>query len=200
MNDSNSSKLSEMPIRIKQIRSVFCMGDNGEFAKKLGKSKQYVSSLCNGNESTGKKITEEILAAFPQVNRVWLMLGEGDMLIKDDEREKKSDNQINMCSTSGHTMNAIGDHNKQTISFSDATKTILKMYEDRLQDKNETITTLKDTITALQGEVEQLRAYVKLTSTKYIEEIERMRIITADTHDLVKQTTDRIGFKSCKEE
>ena len=196
----NLPKIKQKSERINKIRSVLCDGNNTLFSQKIGKTKSYCSQICSGSKQIGNGMIEEILAAFPQVNRVWLMLGEGDMLIKDDEREKKSDNQINMCSTSGHTMNAIGDHNKQTISFSDATKTILKMYEDRLQDKNETITTLKDTITALQGEVEQLRAYVKLTSTKYIEEIERMRIITADTHDLVKQTTDRIGFKSCKEE
>lgn len=184
-------KLSDLPNRIKEIRSNLCKGDNGVFAEKLGKSKQYTSSLCNGNESIGKKITEQILEAFPEVNRTWLILGEGEMLVEpkhDVSIEARDKAVVNSISHTGSSCN-------NTIQAEGFNERLMSMYEDRLADKDSMIETLRETIQTLQGEVEQLRAYVKLTSTKYIEEIERMRDITSVTHDMVKEATAKIGFK-----
>lgn len=45
----------------------------------LGKSTTYTSGLC-GTENVGKAAIENILSVFPEVNRVWLVTGEGTML------------------------------------------------------------------------------------------------------------------------
>lgn len=71
---------TETAYRISQIRKLLCNGSNTEFAAKIGKSTQYASQLCSGSRGIGKKILGELLDAFPQVNRTWLLLGEGDML------------------------------------------------------------------------------------------------------------------------
>ncbi len=65
--------------KIAKIREVFCDGDNAKFAKMIGKQPQYASNICKG-KNVGEKLKEQILDIFPQVNRVWLLTGEGEML------------------------------------------------------------------------------------------------------------------------
>ncbi|MBQ7280593.1 MAG: hypothetical protein IJR13_07730 [Bacteroidales bacterium] len=72
----------ELSYRLSQIRRFLCNDSNGVFADRLKKNKTYVSQICNGSKSVGKKILEEILAAFPEVSRTWLMVGEGEMCIE----------------------------------------------------------------------------------------------------------------------
>jgi transcriptional regulator with XRE-family HTH domain len=74
------AKKTELSIRITRIRKVFCNGDNREFAKELGLSEQVASSICTGNKPAGEGTLNKILKAFPRVNKVWLFLGEGEML------------------------------------------------------------------------------------------------------------------------
>ena len=179
----------EINDRVKKIRAVLCENDNNLFAKKLGKSKQYASSICMNDTSVGKKMQEEILDAFPEVNRAWLILGEGSMLTTPN-----NDASLSNKKSSGNTINNTGANSTNSIN-----EVLMKMYEARLSDKDDVIDTLRDTIKTLQGEVEQLRAYVKLTSTKYIEVIERMRQTTNDTNDLVREATKHIGFKTPEE-
>lgn len=66
--------------RIKQVRDKFCNGDNAEFAKILGTSKQYASNISNEGKSVGGKILDKLLNLFPEVNPIWLKMGEGEML------------------------------------------------------------------------------------------------------------------------
>ncbi len=74
------TKKTEKSIRISRIRSVFCGDDNQEFASRIGISDQLASSICTGNKPAGAGTLEKILSAFPRVNRVWLFMGEGEML------------------------------------------------------------------------------------------------------------------------
>ena len=181
--------------RVNKIRVILCENDNNKFAEKLGKSKQYASSICKGTAPVGKKMTDEILDAFPEVNRTWLILGEGAML------NTPNSEQMNVDAAPHSTVNTIshtGNGSTNNINAGSLNDMLMQMYEARLLDKDDVITTLKETIKALQGEVEQLRAYVKLTSTKYIEEIERMRQTTIDTHDIVKDCANHIGYSKSK--
>lgn len=66
--------------RIAQLRRELCHDDNTEFARRLGKSRQHVSSLCTGKTKAGKQTLELILSAFPNVSREWLYFGDGAML------------------------------------------------------------------------------------------------------------------------
>ena len=74
------AKKTELSARISKIRSVFCNGDNGKFASETGLSVQLASSICTGNKPAGEGTLNKILSAYPRVNKVWLFLGEGDML------------------------------------------------------------------------------------------------------------------------
>jgi hypothetical protein len=66
--------------RINLIRKEFCNGSNIEFAKTLGVSPQFSSNICKPGKKVGDKVLDKILAAFPQVNAVWLKMGQGEML------------------------------------------------------------------------------------------------------------------------
>ena len=74
------AKKTELSLRISKIRGVFCGDDNRKFAQELGISEQLASSICTGNKPAGDGTLNKILNAFPRVNKVWLFLGEGEML------------------------------------------------------------------------------------------------------------------------
>lgn len=66
--------------RIMQIRKELCNDSNTEFARRIGKSHQHASALCNGKVQAGKQTLELLLMAFPNVSREWLYFGTGTML------------------------------------------------------------------------------------------------------------------------
>ena len=81
-------KKTDLNIRISKIRDIFCDSDNRKFAKELGISVQSASSICTGNKPAGDGTLNKILNAFPRVNKVWLFLGEGDMLRPEKIRSR----------------------------------------------------------------------------------------------------------------
>lgn len=76
-------ELQQVNNRVGKIRTELCNDDNKLFAQKLGLSTQATSNLCNSQKSVGRKTIEKILEAFPQVNRLWLVMGVGEMMEKD---------------------------------------------------------------------------------------------------------------------
>ncbi len=74
------AKKTDLSLRISKIRGVFCGDDNRKFAQELGMSEQLASSICTGNKPAGDGTLNKILSAFPRVSKVWLFLGEGEML------------------------------------------------------------------------------------------------------------------------
>lgn len=182
--------MNEISSRLLKIRVKLCDDNNNIFAEKLGISKQQASNYVNGKSNPGQKKLEEVLDAFPEVNRTWLILGEGPMLYSQKSEDANVEAKRSTVNTISHT----GSGCTNNINAGSMSEVLMGMYEARLSDKDAVIDTLRETIKALQGEVEQLRSYVKLTSTKYIEEIERMRQTTIDTHDIVKDCANHIGY------
>lgn len=86
-------KKTELSLRISKIRAMFCDDDNRKFAQELGISEQLASSICTGNKPAGDGTLNKILSAFPRVSKVWLFLGEGDML--RPEPVISADNAVN---------------------------------------------------------------------------------------------------------
>ena len=76
----NSGKFNEKSLRINKIRDYFCDGNNKLFAEKLGISTTQASNLCGGKINIGEKSLYKVLVAFPEVSKVWLFKGEGEML------------------------------------------------------------------------------------------------------------------------
>lgn len=50
------------------------------FADKIGFSKSNVSLVLNGKIPVSNELFNSILSAFPEINRDWLLTGEGEML------------------------------------------------------------------------------------------------------------------------
>lgn len=66
--------------RIALIREILCDNNNREFAEKLGTSDQYASNICKSGKNVGEKTKTKILETFPEINKIWLLTGEGEML------------------------------------------------------------------------------------------------------------------------
>lgn len=96
--------MAEINQRIAEIRACFCENNNNKFAKMLGKSATYTSGLCS-SENVGKATIKLLLSTFPKVSEVWLVTGEGDMLI-DNHPSGPSINTVNQkgnnTQTNGH--------------------------------------------------------------------------------------------------
>ena len=67
--------------RILFIIKHFCDGNKAEFARVMGEKPQTIKSGVTRN--AGDNVTKKILSKFQEVNPVWLLTGEGSMLIED---------------------------------------------------------------------------------------------------------------------
>lgn len=72
--------------RLKRIAAYYGLTVR-DFERKAGLANGYVRTIGN---SMGSNKVESILTAFPEVSRVWLLTGEGEMLKNSIEVEKKS--------------------------------------------------------------------------------------------------------------
>lgn len=59
--------------------------NNNSFAKSIGVSSTAIISVTSSRNEPGFKILTNILEAHPQVSSNWLLRGEGEMFIKDQE-------------------------------------------------------------------------------------------------------------------
>jgi len=60
-----------------------------KFAKKVGVSRGYVNNI---QDNITVKTMDKIIKAYPQLNKIWLLTGEGEML---NNHSEKTPNEIN---------------------------------------------------------------------------------------------------------
>lgn len=68
------------------------------FAKRLDMSSQRMYNLFKGQEF-GLKVIKTLMIKFPELNVRWLVLGEGDMILKEFMEKKKNDILFRMKET-----------------------------------------------------------------------------------------------------
>lgn len=140
------------------------------------------SSLISTNESTIRKILskntsiqsnnlQKIAENFPQINLDWLITGRGEMLLMEQQQEKQQ-----------KTPSPVADD------------TQLQRLQDLLEAKQETISVLQETNNNLLSEIQQLRNYVNVTSSKYIQMVEQTLAAATDTRSKINEI--QVGFNA----
>ena len=74
--------------RLKQIITIK-EKTQSTFALKANYSKQRVNQLVKEGESLGLEVVKKIIDLYPDVNIVWFITGDGEMMIKTVNEEKK---------------------------------------------------------------------------------------------------------------
>lgn len=121
-------------LRIKQIREKLCDNVNQIFADKLGVSKQTTSNYVREGYSIGKGVVGDILMAFPQINKSWLLTGDGEMF--------KSTNLNN---------NSMEPKNEELISE------FVKSLQKTIQSQEKTIQILEKQLESMEAKISELR-------------------------------------------
>ena len=132
------AKSSDIHDRICEIRDVLCNGDNSFFAEKIDRKRQYASGLCTGKNSAGKKILDHILDVFPEVSKVWLLTGEGEMLKTDSSRQRSSVAGDNRGIIVQHGDNSTYNNNSELAS-------VVLAQQETINKQQVTITALTET-------------------------------------------------------
>lgn len=59
-----------------------------QFSKEIESTQQYISAVLKGDRKVGSNITDRILKSYPDINKYWLLTGEGKMF-NDNWVERK---------------------------------------------------------------------------------------------------------------
>lgn len=97
-----------------------------EFEKKCGMSNGYVNAIRN---SVGALKLEQILKAFPDLNREWLLYGEGEMLKSQPHviNSNNTNSSINESSTISKLIEMIEAKDKQLAEKDKQIESLLKL-------------------------------------------------------------------------
>lgn len=138
--EKNCEKICNIGERFAKIRVVFCENNNKKFAELTGIDPRSLSSICTGNRNPGKDVIERVLAAFQDINRAWLVLGEGEML-------KSGVSQTNNGSVGGDMIASMKTERQE----SDQIDRLLDKMEDVVSKQSEQIDRLLTIVEQLTG-------------------------------------------------
>lgn len=65
-----------------------------QFDMSIGASNGYTLRMQKNNASIGSDVIENIIATYPQLNLIWLITGEGEMLKSDSDTDILDFNQL----------------------------------------------------------------------------------------------------------
>ena len=88
MKTTNSTISERLVELIKSLKM-----NNSSFAKSLGKPPTTINYIANGNNKPSFEVLETIVQVYPQINRDWLMAGEGEMF-KEQKQDKAENSDL----------------------------------------------------------------------------------------------------------
>lgn len=141
-----------------------------QISEKLGISKQKLSEITSGRMAAGLDVIQNLCINY-NINTDWLITGRGEMLLQEQQQEKQQ---------------------KTPPPVADDTQ--LQRLQDLLEAKQETISVLQETNNNLLSEIQQLRNYVNVTSTKYIQMVEQTLAAATDTRSDIREM--KVGFNA----
>lgn len=131
----------EISQRINTLIFRFCQGNKTLFSKKIGVSQQRINRLFNIDNRTNKypkpsdDIIEAILSYYPEVDKVWLLTGDGGIINVKESNEGK-----NVISGNNHRINQGGIYNEENIPIDFIE--IIRKKDEQIAQKDEQINKL----------------------------------------------------------
>lgn len=118
-----------------------------KFEEMCGLSNGYLNSMKSG---FGNGKLAQVLTAFPELNRDWLVYGEGDMLKSDVSQSAKGDNTIQVSGNNVDMRNI----NQSKGNTDDAKR--VKELEERVAELTKDKERLQNLVDKMQAQIEKL--------------------------------------------
>lgn len=117
--------------------------NDSDFATKTGVNRSYVSELRNDKRVLTTNYIEQICNSFPELRRVWLLTGEGPMMVEDNKMSAMTAKEIleEVLSYTEMTVNSLASEIGLTRAQAlydiqnEKTKSITKSMADRINQK-----------------------------------------------------------------
>ena len=113
--------MNDIVTRIKEFLSIMGIA-NSVFADICGIPRPSLSQMLNGrNRKVSNEVIDKIHAAYPQLNMMWLMFGDGDMIVPNANIIEDGDpTQVDDKAFPGNATAAGKEqHQQQAINFDD---------------------------------------------------------------------------------
>ncbi len=124
-----------------------------QFAQSVGKSPSNVASVTDGKTKPSFDFLEAIILAYPQLNRDWLLMGEGEMFRKETNgKDAQPDSQL-----IAHLSKVVND----ALSERD-------LYREQLLAKDRQIEILQQTIQVLAGKFKGVSSKANALADAYL--------------------------------
>lgn len=110
--------------RIRKVMNCYNITSFAEFCRKIGyKNGQYLTDIKRKNGKIPPEFAAKITETFPEISRLWLIYGEGNMLANSIEQHNVNGDNI------GQQNNGVPQADKQRDIIASQQRTIEKLTE-----------------------------------------------------------------------
>lgn len=131
---------------IEHLKKCRVVHNYADFASEMGKTRSIISEMINDKRVVSEHFVQDIANKYPQLNKEWLLTGEGDMLKSDSSQTSRGDNTIQVSGTNVDLRNI-----NQSKSNGD---------ERRIKELEQRIAELTKEKERLHGLVEKMQAQI----------------------------------------
>lgn len=149
--------MDELNKRVCEIMDRFC-GSKSIFANELGVGLPLITHITNGRNKPGIDILQKILHTYPSIDAAWLLIGKGEMQIKE-KASLNIDIELNKIVELSTKLNSFKANTAQVISYH-------KLFMDELRHLNELDSILLNTQVELQQTQDKINAEVEVLKSK----------------------------------